>query len=67
MIRLPIRCIYCNTMHDVYVKTDDYDKFRHGEGYVQTLFPYLSAGKRELLISQTCESCFDDMFKETVP
>lgn len=54
-------------MHDVYVKTDDYDKFRHGEGYVQTLFPYLSAGKRELLISQTCESCFDDMFKETVP
>ena len=32
--------------------------------YVQTAFPTLSSGVRELLISQTCEPCFDSLFRD---
>jgi hypothetical protein len=30
--------------------------------YIQDAMPYLSKGERELLISGTCDECFDKMF-----
>lgn len=32
--------------------------------FIQDVFPFMSAGDREMLISSICSQCFDDMFKD---
>ena len=43
------------------VNEDDYTSWENGE-LIQNAMPYLSADERELLISGTCGTCFDNMF-----
>ena len=44
------------------VDSDSYYNWRDSEGFIQDLMPELSASDRELLISNTCGSCFDIVF-----
>jgi hypothetical protein len=43
------------------VEPDDYFAWKDGK-LIQEAFPYLSAGQRELLISNTCEKCWEKLF-----
>jgi hypothetical protein len=54
-------CRVCGIPHNLMINRDDIVKYDNG-ALVQDAFPYLSANERELIISQTCGSCFDKMF-----
>lgn len=61
-IELHITCRICGKVYIVTVEKEDYEKYKSGEGYIQDIFPYLSAADRELLISRTCDECWHKMF-----
>lgn len=57
------KCNFCDNQKTVVVDDADLARWDMGRGeYVQTCFPYLSPGDRELFISGVCGECFDDMF-----
>jgi hypothetical protein len=62
-MELSIPCQVCQKVHKFTVKAKDYQDWVKGK-YAQDAFPYLFAAQREMLISKTCPTCFDDMFKE---
>jgi hypothetical protein len=49
-------------MKQVVCDPQDMQKWKDGEGYIQDVLHYLSAGDRELLLSSTCDDCFQKMF-----
>lgn len=53
------RCDLCSNDVSVFVRPKDFDAFVSGAGYMQTLFPYLTADERELLLNGFCGPCFD--------
>ena len=61
-VDVEIQCLKCKNKKILKLRADKWDQYKNGESYVQTLFPTLSAGDRELLISKICEPCFDEMF-----
>lgn len=61
-ITLSVPCVQCGAVHKLRVHLDDYESWKNGEKLVQEAFPYLSADKRELLISGICPECWDRMF-----
>lgn len=58
-----VQCIMCKTTHTVKVPKDGYRKWLNG-ARIQDVMPELSANDRELLISNICGTCFDQMFEE---
>ena len=58
-----IKCAHCGNVYSVTFSKSDYLSFKSGE-LVQNAFPYLTAGERELLITKTCDSCWDKFFPE---
>ena len=54
-------CLHCNDLLWVAAKAEDFAKWEGGMK-VQDAFPYLSNGDREIIISRTCEKCWDEMF-----
>src|SRR5690554_1794833 len=56
-----IECFCCKKGFRLEVGTQDYQEWENGK-YAQEAFRYLTAPQRELLISQTCEECFNRMF-----
>lgn len=61
---LKINCSYCGHLFEVDVKEKDWKEYNKGKKLIQNCFPYLSASDRELIISKTCERCFDEIFKD---
>lgn len=61
-LKLYIECVLCHEKYLVQVDPDSYYKWKNGEGFIQDLMPDLSASDRELLISRTCDDCFNQMF-----
>lgn len=57
------KCIFCNKEVSIVVDELDLAKREAGE-YVQSCFPYLSAGEGEMFISGVCPECFDMTFKD---
>ena len=55
-------CRHCGSQQDISVDPVKYVSWKNGEGFIQDLFPELSADVRELMISHTCGTCFDSMF-----
>ena len=55
-------CKYCGITHQILANRDDIDSWMNGNGYIQDILGYLSAGERELLISGTCDNCWKLMF-----
>lgn len=60
---LRIACTWCGLVFTITVNQEDMEAYKRGT-YVLNAFPYLSADERELIVSQTCGECWDNMFKE---
>ena len=60
---LHVTCRRCRDVKPVKLDVDMLKVWKAGM-YVQDAFPALSPGERELLISGTCEPCFDRMFAD---
>ena len=54
-------CRQCKDQVEMQVYAEDVAAWENGE-LIQNALPYLSAGEREVLISGTCDSCWDKMF-----
>ena len=65
MVEMCITCRVCGETKIVPVKEKDYLTYMSPKRpYIQDIFPYLTPAERELIISQTCAECWDNMFKE---
>ena len=56
------QCRLCKEYSVVSVHQTDFDDWQVTGKFVQDAFPYLSNGDREILISNTCNNCWQDMF-----
>lgn len=58
-----VNCPYCLAVSQVKLSADDFllwKRYKRGvvDGFIQDLFPHLSASERELLKTGICDSCF---------
>ena len=63
-ITIKVRCKCCGQETPVSVDLEDLGAWKRGEKLVQNAFPYLSASKRELLMTRICPDCWDKMFAQ---
>lgn len=61
-MEISIACVFCKKYHIIKVSEKGYKKWKAGE-LIQRALPKLSADERELLISGTCQECWDKSFK----
>ena len=54
-----IECKFCQAFYTVPVDENAYNDWQNGEGFIQDLMPELSPEERELLLSKTCEECWN--------
>lgn len=61
---LLVKCRCCGHTYTLEVEEKDAIEYMFSDSrrFVQDIFPYLTPGDRELLISQTCNKCFHEMF-----
>lgn len=55
-----IKCRLCSLVFNVTVNVNDFMRWLKGAN-IQDVMPYLDSGERELLMSQTCNRCFDNL------
>lgn len=53
-----IPCQMCGLEYNLLVSSNNWKEWQAGEKYIQQAFDYLSAGERELLLTGTCDSCW---------
>jgi hypothetical protein len=58
-----IQCGQCKKIYDVPVTVAQVTAWREGE-LIQRAMPNLTDDERELLLTQTCGTCFDEMFED---
>tara|TARA_R100000322_G_scaffold52913_1_gene32848 strand:+ start:654 stop:884 length:231 start_codon:yes stop_codon:yes gene_type:complete len=56
-------CNHCDYAENILVHECDYIAWHNGQ-FIQDAFPYLTAGQRELMISNTCDTCWNKFFPE---
>lgn len=56
-----VKCQFCKKVFTIKAKPKDIEAWKEG-ALIQNVMPYLSDNDRELLISGTCEPCFDKIF-----
>lgn len=61
--KVAIQCVKCDNVHIILVGSNDLQRWKDGE-LIQDAMPYLSADEREILISNICGRCFEQMFGE---
>ena len=61
--KVRVDCRICSNKFILQVNQNDLKDWQEGK-YIQDAMPYLSAGERELLISNICEECFTNLFVE---
>ena len=62
---LSIQCKYCNKVYIIEaIDPNDYQKWHNGEAFIQDVMNYLSPADRELMISRTCDNCWNKMFEQ---
>ena len=58
-------CWRCGVTVVLRMTETQYDKWiSSSRGFIQDIFPELSADEREILISSTCGKCFDEIWSE---
>lgn len=62
MITRSITCLMCHKRYPVSAPAEQFAAWESGV-LAQRAFPGMSEDDRELLISQTCGTCFDAMFE----
>jgi hypothetical protein len=55
-------CPVCGKISLVQVDTDAYRAWLNGEGKIQNLLPSLTPSQREILMTGTCDTCWDIMW-----
>lgn len=63
LVEIKNNCRLCKKEVKFFVSPDGYNAWKAG-AYIQQAFPELSPGRREFMISQMCEKCFDNLFKD---
>jgi hypothetical protein len=63
-LQLELECMYCNYKEVITVAEADYIAWHNGR-LIQNAFPYLTDGQRELMISNTCDDCWNRLFPHT--
>ncbi len=58
-----IRCRHCGDDHSVPVQPEQFAAWKSGT-LIQNAMPNLTNEQRELLITQTCQRCWDAMWRE---
>lgn len=58
------QCRHCGDSYGLEVDPEMFQKWEAGEILIQEAFSNLTAGERELMISGTCDTCWDAMFGE---
>lgn len=61
-----ITCVICGVTYQLLADEKDIQAWRNGEGYIQDLLAYLSPAEREMLISGTCGSCWNNLYPNDV-
>ena len=61
--KVRVDCRICSNEFTLQVNQNDLEDWQEGK-YIQDAMPYLSAGERELMISNICEECFTNLFAE---
>lgn len=63
-VNLQVTCCICNKVHTLKVTQESAIEYLYPnrKRHVQDIFPYLKPEERELLISNVCPVCWDDMF-----
>ena len=61
-ITLVSTCPLCGHVSEITVEMDDYLEWVFNDKPVVTIFPYLSANEREILISGICPSCWEVIY-----
>lgn len=59
---LDAQCWKCGQVFTLWVNPEDLLDWTSGSGPIEKILHYLTAGERELLISNTCGQCFDNLF-----
>jgi len=59
-------CRWCGHRQNIPIHPNDHTAWRDGT-LLQHAAPYLEDDEREMLISETCSPCWDDMFPEETP
>ncbi|SVC55010.1 uncharacterized protein METZ01_LOCUS307864 [marine metagenome] len=60
-VGINVRCWRCEGVTTVHAALEDIQAWQDGT-LVQDAMPYLNTEERELLISRTCDSCWDKMY-----
>ncbi|NBR25691.1 MAG: hypothetical protein EBU08_18300 [Micrococcales bacterium] len=56
------QCWKCGNIISIIINKEDFVDWTSGSSPIEKVLDYLSANERELLISNTCGTCFDNMF-----
>ena len=60
---IKVTCIHCKKEYALRVRFKDYMIYDSpNRPHIQDIFPYLTPAERELLISHTCDECWQKMF-----
>ena len=61
--KLDITCESCGQLYILDVDKKDFNDYMYHVKYIQDAMPYLTAGERELILSKTCNTCYNKMFE----
>lgn len=60
-----VRCAMCGREFTLRVRYEDFIAYTNpNRPHIQDIFPYLTPAERELLISHTCNECWNKMFPD---
>lgn len=59
-----IQCVHCGRFYVLSFNREDMADWLSGSLPIQDALSYLTAGERELLISGTCDDCFNVLFPD---
>jgi len=59
---LDVECNICGVITYLILNKEDLVDWMSGSAPIEKILYYLSANERELLISNTCGKCFDNLF-----
>lgn len=62
-MKLQVKCVCCGNLTTLEVTGESMNEYYSpNRRHIQDIFPYLSTEERELLISQICPKCWEEMF-----
>ena len=63
-VKIEVRCRECGEYKEIEVDSWAYHEWSERRLLAQEAFPHLEADDRELLISNTCGQCWNNLFSE---